>query len=169
MLSQILLLENLRYHPEEEQNDAAFGAQLFAGVDVYVNDAFSCSHRAHSSITSITTVPIKVLGLAMAAEVSFLGYVRAPSRPFVAIVGGSKVSTKLQVLHSLIQKVDKLLIGGGMVFTFEVAMGNRCGDSIVETSLVAAAAGNLTTSNYKCVTHEGNMALLTCACHSVCD
>lgn len=139
---QVLLLENLRLHAEEEKNDADFAKQLAAGVDVYVNDAFGTAHRAHASTEGITHhVDECVAGLLMEKELNFLG--RAlddPERPFVAILGGAKVSDKIPVIESLIkQKVDKLLIGGAMSYTFFKAQGFTVGKSLVEDDLMPKA------------------------------
>ncbi|HYJ92733.1 MAG TPA: phosphoglycerate kinase, partial [Pyrinomonadaceae bacterium] len=116
---QVLLLENLRFHPEEEKNDTAFAKQLAELCDVYVNDAFGTAHRAHASTEGITHfVKDKVAGLLMQKELEFLGKaLENPTRPFVAILGGAKVSDKIPVIESLIErKVDKLLIGGAMAY-----------------------------------------------------
>jgi phosphoglycerate kinase len=116
----VVLLENLRFHPEEEANDAGFAAQLASLCDVYVNDAFGAAHRAHASTEGIVHhVKEAAAGLLMAAEVEYLGKALAsPERPFVAILGGAKVSDKLEVIQNLLGKVDALLIGGAMAFTF---------------------------------------------------
>jgi phosphoglycerate kinase len=130
----VLLLENLRFHAEEEENDPAFAKQLAALADVYVNDAFGSAHRAHASTEGITKfVPQAASGYLMKKELDYLGdVVGEPKRPFVAIIGGSKVSGKIDVIKNLLPRVDKLLIGGGMTYTFLKAQGLEVGKSIVE-------------------------------------
>jgi len=138
----ILLLENLRFHPEEEKNDPEFSKRLASLCDVYVNDAFGTAHRAHASTEGITHfVETKVAGLLMEKELSFLGKaLENPERPFVAILGGAKVSDKISVIESLIaRKVDKLLIGGAMAYTFFKAQGFTVGKSLVEDSMMPKA------------------------------
>lgn len=130
---QILLLENLRYHKEEEKNDPAFAKQLAALADVAVNDAFGVSHRAHASVEGITKYIETVAGFLMEKEIQFVGQTVAnPERPFVAIIGGAKVSDKIGVISNLIEKVDTLIIGGGMAHTFDAAKGYEIGKSICE-------------------------------------
>ncbi|MFN2412864.1 MAG: phosphoglycerate kinase [Pyrinomonadaceae bacterium] len=139
---QILLLENLRLHAEEEKNDPEFAKQLAALCDVYVNDAFGTAHRAHASTEGITHhVDACVAGLLMEKELEFLGRaLNNPKRPFVAILGGAKVSDKIPVIESLIErKVDKLLIGGAMAYTFFKAQGLTVGKSLVEDDMLARA------------------------------
>ena len=139
---QVLLLENLRFHPEEEKNDPEFSKQLAALCDVYVNDAFGTAHRAHASTEGITHfVDTKVAGLLMEKELAFLGKaLEDPVRPFVAILGGAKVSDKILVIESLIKrKVDKLLIGGAMAYTFFKAQGFTVGKSLVEDNMMPTA------------------------------
>ncbi len=123
----VLLLENLRFHAEEEANDPAFAKQLAAVADVYVNDAFGSAHRAHASTEGITQfVPQAASGYLMKKELDYLGGALAePKRPFVAIIGGSKVSGKIDVIKHLLPQVDKLLIGGGMTFTFLKSQASR--------------------------------------------
>lgn len=135
----VLLLENLRFHAEEEANDDDFAKQLARLCDVYVNDAFGAAHRAHASTVGITKfVREAVAGLLMEKELDFLG--RAldnPARPFVAILGGAKISDKIPVIKSLIERrVDKLLIGGAMAYTFFKAMGYTTGKSLVEDKMM---------------------------------
>jgi phosphoglycerate kinase len=148
----VLLLENLRFHAEEEENDPAFAKQLAALADLYVNDAFGSAHRAHASTEGITRfVPQAASGFLMKKELDYLGGALAdPKRPFVAVIGGSKVSSKIDVIKSLLPRVDKLLIGGGMTYTFLKAQGLEVGKSIVENdkldlarSLLAEAGGKL--------------------------
>jgi phosphoglycerate kinase len=137
----VILLENLRFHPEEEANDAAFAKALAELCDVYVNDAFGSAHRAHASTEGITHhVRDAVAGFLMAAEVEYLGKaLNNPDRPFVAILGGAKVSDKLEVIENLLGKVDALLIGGAMAYTFLKARGLPVGKSLVEDHLVNTA------------------------------
>jgi len=139
---QVLLLENLRLHAEEEKNDPEFAKQLAELCDVYVNDAFGTAHRAHASTEGITHfVNDKVAGLLMEKELNFLGKaLHDPERPFVAILGGAKVSDKIPVIESLIErKVDKLLIGGAMAYTFFKAQGFTVGKSLVEDDMIPKA------------------------------
>ncbi len=137
----VVLLENLRFDPREEANDPAFAAELAAMADVYVNDAFGSAHRAHASTEGIVRhVKESGAGLLMAAEVEYLGRVlEAPDRPFVAILGGAKVSDKLEVIQNLVPRVDALLIGGAMAYTFFKARGMHVGKSLVEEDLLDAA------------------------------
>jgi len=130
----VALLENVRMYPEEEKNDSAFSAKLAANVDVYVNDAFGTAHRAHGSTEGVASyVKPAVAGFLLQKELDYLqGAVDEPKRPFAAIVGGSKVSSKITVIESLLNKVDKLVLGGGMVFTFLKARGVSVGSSLVE-------------------------------------
>ena len=145
---QILLLENLRFHPEEEANDDGFARELAALADCYVNDAFAAAHRAHASTEGITHyLRPAVAGLLMKQELETLARVfDAPARPLVAILGGAKVSDKLQLVESLLARVDRLLIGGGMAFTFLRAQGREVGRSLLEADLIPAAARLLETA-----------------------
>jgi len=140
---EVLLLENLRFEPGETANDEAFAKELADYADVYINDAFGACHRKHASIYAITDffdAKHRAAGFLMSKEINFFGKViENPSRPFVAVVGGSKVSGKLQALTSLIQKVDKVIIGGGMAFTFLKAQGYEIGNSLVEDDLLDEA------------------------------
>ncbi len=137
---QVLLLENVRFHPEEEQNDPEFSRELAALGNLYVNDAFGAAHRAHASTAGIARHLPAVAGLLMQKELDVLGGIlKNPKRPFVAIVGGAKVSSKLGVLESMLQRVDKLLIGGGMANTFLKARGYEVGKSLLEADLVETA------------------------------
>jgi phosphoglycerate kinase len=138
----LLLLENLRFHPGEEANDPTFARALAALGDVYVNDAFAAAHRAHASTEGITRhLRPAVAGLLMKKELAALGQVfEAPARPLVAILGGAKVSDKLALVDSLLARVDRLLIGGGMAFTFLRAQGHEVGRSLLEADLVPTAA-----------------------------
>ena len=130
----VVLLENLRYHAEEEKNDPAFAKGLAALCDVYVNDAFGAAHRAHASVEAIVRlVPEAGAGLLMEKELRYLGAaIEHPERPFAAILGGAKVSDKIEVIENLIPRVDRLLIGGAMAYTFFKAMGKPVGTSLVE-------------------------------------
>jgi phosphoglycerate kinase len=137
----VTLLENLRFHPEEEANDPGFAKALAALCDVYVNDAFGSAHRAHASTEGIVHhVKEAAAGFLMAAEVEYLGKaLGSPERPFVAILGGAKVSDKLQVIENLLSRVDALLIGGAMAYTFLKSQGTPVGKSLVEDDLVGTA------------------------------
>lgn len=138
----VVLLENLRLNAGEEKNDADFAKQLADGIDVYINDAFGTAHRAHASTEGITHyVDTCVAGLLMEKELNFLGKaLNSPDRPFVAILGGAKVSDKIPVINSLIErKVDKLLIGGAMAYTFFKASGITIGKSLVEDEMMPTA------------------------------
>ncbi len=132
--SKVVLLENLRFHAEEEKNDPAFAKALAELADVYVNDAFGAAHRAHASVAAIVThVSDAGAGLLMEKELKYLGMVLGdPDRPFVAIMGGAKVSDKIDVIVSLLGRVDRLLIGGAMAYTFFKALGMPVGKSLVE-------------------------------------
>ncbi len=131
---EVLLLENLRYHSEEEKNDPTFSKQLAALADVAVNDAFGVSHRAHASVEGITKHVEMVAGFLMEKEIKFIGQTLAnPEHPFVAIIGGAKVSDKIGVIDNMIDKVDTIIIGGGMANTFNAAKGYGIGKSLCET------------------------------------
>ncbi len=138
---EVILLENLRFHPEEEKNDDNFARELASLCDVYINDAFATAHRSHASNVAITEhVKECAGGLLMRKEISY--FERAlenPMRPLVAIIGGAKVSGKIQVLENLVDKVDKLIIGGGMAFTFLKAWGYEIGKSVVEDDMCDVA------------------------------
>lgn len=130
---EILLLENVRFHKEETENDTEFSKKLASMAEVFVNDAFGTAHRAHSSTTGIATYLPAVSGFLIEKELKFLGNaVNNPERPFVAILGGAKVSDKIGVIDSLLEKVDVLMIGGGMAYTFFKAQGYEVGNSICE-------------------------------------
>ena len=136
----VLLLENLRFHAEEEANDADFARALASLADVYVNDAFGSAHRAHASTAGVTAYLPAVAGFLMEKELAFLGRaLAAPARPFVAVLGGAKVSDKIGVIHNLLGKVDSLLIGGGMANTFLKAEGKAVGESLVENDKLEEA------------------------------
>jgi len=140
---EILLLENLRYNDGEKINDPEFAAKLASMADVFVNDAFGVSHRAHASVEGIAKhfdINSKAAGFLLAKEIKFFHHiVHEPKRPFVSIVGGSKVSGKLEALYNLVPKVDKIIIGGGMAFTFLKALGHEIGNSLVEEDLIPEA------------------------------
>jgi len=138
---QTLLLENLRFHPEEEANDSKFAKQLAGLADYYVNDAFGTAHRAHASTVGVTRFVQKAAaGLLMEKELQYLGkVVRHPERPFIAILGGAKVSDKIGVIRNLLDKVDALIIGGGMAYTFLKAQGEQVGKSLVEEDKIDLA------------------------------
>jgi phosphoglycerate kinase len=138
----VLLLENLRYHKEEEKNDEAFASELGSFADVYIDDAFGNAHRSHASNVGITRfVPVCGAGFLIKKELEYFGAaLEKPARPFVAIVGGSKVSGKLEAVANLIRKVDKIVLGGGMAFTFLKALGYNIGKSVVEDDLIGRAS-----------------------------
>jgi phosphoglycerate kinase len=137
----VVLLENLRFHAEEEKNDAGFARQLAALADVYVNDAFGSAHRAHASVEALVRLlPEAGAGLLMERELKYLGGALGnPERPFVAIIGGAKVSDKIEVIENLIPRVDRLIIGGAMAYTFFKARGLAVGKSLVEDDKLDAA------------------------------
>jgi phosphoglycerate kinase len=137
----VVLLENLRFHAEEEKNDPGFAASLAALADLYVNDAFGSAHRAHASVEGITHhVPSAAAGLLMQKELQFLGLaLEKPERPFVAILGGAKVSDKIEVIENLLTRVDALLIGGAMAYTFLKSRGVPVGRSLVEDERLETA------------------------------
>jgi phosphoglycerate kinase len=138
---EVLLLENLRFHPEEEANDATFARSLAALGELYVNDAFGTAHRAHASTEGVAhLLHPAVAGLLMERELEYLGRaLDRPSRPFVAVLGGAKISGKIDVLRALLERVDGLLIGGAMMFTFLRALGKSTGRSLVEEDRVPLA------------------------------
>jgi len=137
----VVLLENLRFHPEEEKNEIGFARALASLADAYVNDAFGAAHRAHASVEAIVRLmPQAAAGLLMENELRYLGGVlEKPERPFVAVLGGAKVSDKIEVIENLIPRVDRLLIGGAMAYTFFKAMGKPTGRSLVEDDKLDAA------------------------------
>lgn len=152
---QVLLLENLRFHKEEEKNDLDFARQLASLGEIYVNDAFGTAHRAHASTEGVTHYLPGVAGFLMEKEINFLGSaLENPRRPFAAIIGGAKVSDKIAVLERLINMVDVLLIGGGMANTFLKAQGYEIGDSLFEEGKVDIAPDLLTKA------HQRNLKLL---------
>src|SRR5574342_746777 len=136
----VLLLENLRFYPEEEANDKGFAQKLAAAADIYVNDAFSVSHRAHASVSAIAEFLPSYAGLSLENEVKMLSsLLKNPKRPFIAIMGGAKVSDKIGVIESLLSKVDSILVGGAMMFTFYKTLGYEVGKSKCESDKVALA------------------------------
>lgn len=137
----VVLLENVRFHPEEEKNDPAFAEELAQGYDLYVNDAFGAAHRAHASTEGVAKILPAYAGLLMEKELVALGGLLGdPKKPFLAIVGGAKVSSKIDVLRSLVRAVDTLAVGGGMANTFLLATGHRVGTSLVEEDRTGEAA-----------------------------
>ena len=150
---QVLLLENLRFHPEEEKNDPNFAKQLAKLADVYVNDAFGTAHREHASTFGVPQVlqgKPRVIGFLIQKELKFLGdAISNPKHPFVAILGGAKVSDKIKVIEKLLGKADTLLIGGAMAYTFFLAQGKQVGKSLVERDKVELAKSLLSKAGGK--------------------
>jgi phosphoglycerate kinase len=148
---RVVLLENLRFHPEEEKNDATFAKALADLADAYVDDAFGAAHRAHASVAAIVKfLPAAAAGLLMEKELQYLGHVlESPERPFVAILGGAKVSDKLEVIANLIGRVDRLIIGGAMAYTFLRSQGIKTGKSLVEEDKIDSARGMLEQARAK--------------------
>jgi phosphoglycerate kinase len=141
---QVLLLENLRFHPEEERNDPAFARQLAELGDLYVNDAFGAAHRAHASTEGLAHVLPSAAGLLLLREIDVLaGLLEAPKRPFGAIIGGAKISSKIGVLEHLLPRIDLLILGGAMANTFLKAQGYTVGSSLVENDQLAVARDTL--------------------------
>ena len=144
----VLMLQNLRFHPGEESNNAGFAAALGSLADIYVNDAFGAAHRAHASTAGVTRYLPAVAGFLMARELQMLGdAMGSPRRPFVAVLGGAKVSDKIAVLHSLMANVDTLIVGGGMAATFFRAQGLAVGASLTEDDLVPSAGDIIQTAD----------------------
>ena len=137
----VVLLENLRFHPEEEKNDPQFSAQLASLADLYVDDAFGAAHRAHASVEGITHhLPQAAAGMLMEDELRYLGHVLdAPEKPFVTIIGGAKVSDKIDVISNMLSRVDRLIIGGAMAYTFFKSRGVPIGRSLVEDDKLGEA------------------------------
>jgi phosphoglycerate kinase len=140
---EIMFLENMRFEDGETTNDPELSKTLASMADIYINDAFGVSHRAHASVEGIAQhfdIEHKAAGFLLAKEIKFFYHIiEEPKRPFVSIVGGSKVSGKLEALHNLLLKVDKIIIGGGMAFTFLKALGHEVGNSLVEDDLIPEA------------------------------
>jgi phosphoglycerate kinase len=147
----VLLLENLRFHDEEEKNDPKFAKELMKGVDVYVDDAFAVAHRAHASVEAVTRyAPICVAGFLMRDEVHYFHRsMEDPARPLAALIGGAKISSKLTALKNILKNVDKIIIGGAMANTFLKAKGYDVGQSLVEDSLLEAAHDIMAASQKK--------------------
>src|SRR4051812_15892440 len=150
---EVLVLENVRFHPQEEKNDPQFSQQLAKLGDVYVNDAFGTAHREHGSTFGAAQVLAgkpRVIGYLIQKELKFLGEaISTPKRPFVAILGGAKVSDKINVIEKLLEKADTLLIGGAMAYTFFLAQGKKVGKSLVERDKVDLAKGLLAKAGGK--------------------
>ena len=146
----VLLVENVRFYAEETENDAAFAQQLASLADVYVNDAFGTAHRAHASTEGVTHyLNPCVAGLLMAREIYYLSTsLENPARPYIAILGGAKISDKITLIETLLEQVDKLLIGGGMAYTFLSAIGLRIGNSLVETEKLDVAKALVETEGF---------------------
>jgi phosphoglycerate kinase len=141
---QVLLLENVRFHPEEEQNDPAFAAKLAALADVFVLDAFGTAHRAHASTEGVAHILPGVAGYLLAKELEVLGGVlESPERPFVAVLGGAKVKDKIGVIDNLLPRVDRLILGGGMAYTFLKAQGYEIGKSLLDEKRLEKSASTL--------------------------
>jgi phosphoglycerate kinase len=152
---QVLLLENVRFHPGEKANEPGFAKDLASPFDLYVNDAFGASHRAHASTVGVTRYLPAAAGLLMERELETLGrLVEQPERPFVALLGGAKISDKIKLVENLLCLVDFLLMGGGMANTFLMAQGCQMGDSLVEDDALSAAAGILDRAGQKLVLPE---------------
>lgn len=147
---EVILLENLRFHPEEKKNNEAFAKELAGLADVFVNDAFGTSHRAHASVVGITNYLPALAGFLLEKEIDFLGKaVSNPEKPYVSILGGAKVSDKIGVIENLLDKVDSILIGGGMAYTFLKAQGIEIGNSILEADKLDLAKSILTKAEEK--------------------
>ena len=147
---QVLLLENLRFHAEEEKNDPEYAKALASYGDVYVNDAFGTAHRAHASTEGVTHYLPAVCGYLIEKELRVMGgALENPDRPFLAILGGAKVSDKIGVINNLLEKVDVLVIGGGMSYTFQKAMGGKIGNSLCEDDKLDLAKDLLAKAAYK--------------------
>ncbi len=146
----VLLLENVRFHPQEEQNDPEFARKLASLADLYVNDAFGTAHRAHASTEGVTKYIPGVAGFLMQKEIDYLGgALTNPNRPFVAILGGAKVKDKIGVIESLLDKVDRLIIGGGMAYTFLKAQGKEIGKSLLDEGSLDFCRGILDKAGAK--------------------
>jgi phosphoglycerate kinase len=150
--SQVILLENVRFHPEEEKNDPAFAQRLSVLADIYVNDAFGSAHRAHASTEGVAHLLPGVAGFLMEKEIEYLSRaVENPAHPYVAILGGAKISDKIGVIENLLTKADRVLIGGGMANTFLKARGVAVGDSLVEDASLDTARGLMAGAGDKLV------------------
>ena len=160
LVPDVELLENLRFNPGEKSNDPAFVAELVEGIDLYVNDAFGASHRSHASIVGPPQHVPSAAGRLLEKEVEILGGLRTGAkRPFVAVLGGSKVSDKLGVIEALLKKVDQLVVGGGMCFTFLAAQGNQVGASLLEEDMIDTCAALLASADGRIVVPHDITAL----------
>jgi len=160
LISDVELLENLRFNPGEKSNDPAFASELVEGIDLYVNDAFGASHRSHASIVGPPQHVPSAAGRLLEKEVDILGGMRTGAkRPFVAVLGGSKVSDKLGVIDALLKKVDQLVVGGGMCFTFLAAQGHQVGASLLETDMIDTCAALLESADGRIVVPHDLTAL----------
>ena len=160
LVPDVELLENLRFNPGEKSNDPAFVAELVEGIDLYVNDAFGASHRSHASIVGPPQHVPSAAGRLLEKEVEILGGLRTGAkRPFVAVLGGSKVSDKLGVIEALLKKVDQLIVGGGMCFTFLAAQGNQVGASLLEHDMIDTCAALLASADGRIVVPHDITAL----------
>lgn len=149
---QVVLLENVRFHPQEEANDPEFAKRLSMLGDIYVNDAFGTAHRAHASTEGVTHFLPSVAGFLMKKELDYLGSaLDNPKRPFIAILGGAKVKDKISVIKQLLTKVDKLIVGGGMAYTFQKAKGYEIGKSLFDASNLEFCKEILATSGDKLI------------------
>ena len=147
---QVMLLENVRFHKEEEKNDPAFAKELASMADIFVNDAFGTAHRAHASTAGVADYLPAVCGYLIQKEISIMGgALTNPKRPFVAILGGVKVSDKIGVITNLIDKVDTLIIGGGMAYTFMKSLGHNIGNSLLEEDKIELAASIMNKAKEK--------------------
>ena len=147
---EVELIENVRFHKEEEKNDPAFAKELASLAEIYVNDAFGTAHRAHASTAGVADYLPAVCGYLIQKEISIMGgALNNPKRPFVAILGGAKVSDKIGVINNLLEKCDTIIIGGGMAYTFMKALGYSVGDSICETDKVELAKDMMTKAKEK--------------------
>lgn len=161
---EVLLLENLRFHPEEEKNDPEFARSLASLAEVYINDAFGTAHRAHASTAGVATYLPAAAGLLMEKEIKALGSILSePDHPFVAVLGGAKVSDKIGVLNNLLGQVDAILLGGGMANTFLKAMGAEMGDSLVDEEHLEYAGGFLNKAKERGVRVELPVDMLAAA------
>ena len=161
---RVVLLENLRFHPEEEKNDANFAKELASLADIYVNDAFGAAHRAHSSTEGIAKYLPAVSGFLLEKEINYLGStLENPNKPFVVILGGAKVSDKIDVIDNLISKADAILIGGGMAYTFLKSEGQDIGKSKLESDKIAVAKNLLIKAK------ENNVKIVLPVDHVVTD
>ncbi len=147
---RIIMLENLRFHQEEEKNDPAFAKELAGLADIYVNDAFGTAHRAHASTEGVTHYLTSVSGLLLEKEINYLGKtLNKPQKPFIVILGGAKVSDKIGVIHNLLPKADEIIIGGGMSYTFLKAQGKHIGNSKLEQDKLDTARAILDEAKKK--------------------